>query len=431
MLALNFMALLDDAQAAARNGWSSGDEETAVTLGQRRETSSWADQAVDRPPDIWPASPAVATSSSTRLALQPRERQFNQRGAPPPPFIARHDPRTVTPILVEVQQPGQPTHAWPVEHGICVSNSLHDITAIMQGGNERPIELDRRQEEYALPRAPAHAHGFPPPPAHDQPYAPYVTPGWPARRGPNAPQVHLVDQHFVPAAFLLEFQGVIRNIVALGVDPRPTPAQRFEVKERFTGLITDGAGQQALLVQHLEPVLLQLIANQMFGLQTYQMFAVGVFIESILCSEEASLFSSLFDTRRKRGLLDGFQVLLALQDLVDAYHDSISALTTQQEKDNITSWPHGGSSVAWLGNSSSTSLRANDSSSKNRVISWTRHINTWPLVPKSTPSSSESWHQHGWWPSTTRRHQGCSTTTRPVGGGTSASSRTTPSATWA
>jgi len=55
-------------------------------------------------------------------------------------------------------------------------------------------------------------------------------------------------------AFLLEFQGVIRNIVALGVDPRPTPAQRFEVKERFTGLIasriTLEAGQQALLVAH-------------------------------------------------------------------------------------------------------------------------------------------------------------------------------------
>ena len=49
----------------------------------------------------------------------------------------------------------------------------------------------------------------------------------------------MVDQHFVPAAFLLEFQGVIRNVVALGVDPCPTPAQRFEVKERFTGLITD------------------------------------------------------------------------------------------------------------------------------------------------------------------------------------------------
>jgi len=188
--------------------------------------------------------------------------------------------RPVAPILVEEQQPGQPPHVWPVEHGIRVVNGLHDIAAIMQGGNERPIELDRRQEEYALPRAPAHAHGFPPPSAHDWPYAAYVAPGWPAGRGPHTPQVHLVNQHFVPVAFLLEFQGVIRNIVALGVDPRPTPAQRFEVKERFTGLITDGAGEQALLVQHLEPVLRQLIANQMFGLRTYQVLAAGVFIES-------------------------------------------------------------------------------------------------------------------------------------------------------
>jgi len=33
--ALNFTAMLDDAQAAARNGLSSGDEETAATPGQR------------------------------------------------------------------------------------------------------------------------------------------------------------------------------------------------------------------------------------------------------------------------------------------------------------------------------------------------------------------------------------------------------------
>jgi len=216
----------------------------------------------------------------------------------------------------------------------------------MQGGNERPIVLDRRQEEYALPRGPAPAHGFPQPPAHDRPAPAYVAPGWPAGRGPHAGQVHLVDQHFVPAAFVLEFQGVIRDIVALGLDTRPTPAQRFEVKERFTGLITHGAGQQALLVKHLEPVLRQLIANQMFGLQVYQMLAAGVFIESTLCSEVASLFSSLFNTRRKRGLLDGFPVLLALQDLVDAYRDSRSAATMEWDKDNIKSWPEGGSSVA-------------------------------------------------------------------------------------
>jgi len=60
----------------------------------------------------------------------------------------------------------------------------------------------------------------------------------------------------------------------------------------------------------------------------------------------ASLFSSLFDTRWQRGLLDGFLVLLLLQDLVDTYRDSRSALTMQREKDNIKSWPHGGSSVA-------------------------------------------------------------------------------------
>jgi len=60
----------------------------------------------------------------------------------------------------------------------------------------------------------------------------------------------------------------------------------------------------------------------------------------------ASLFSSLSNTYQERGLLDGFPVLLALQDLVDAYHDSRSALTMQLEKDNIKSWPHGGSSVA-------------------------------------------------------------------------------------
>jgi len=39
MPALNFTAMLDDAQAAARNGLSSGDEDTAATPGQRREGS--------------------------------------------------------------------------------------------------------------------------------------------------------------------------------------------------------------------------------------------------------------------------------------------------------------------------------------------------------------------------------------------------------
>ena len=58
------------------------------------------------------------------------------------------------------------------------------------------------------------------------------------------------------------------------------------------------------------------------------------------------LRSSLFNTRRKRGMLDGFQVLLALQDLVDAYRDSRSVATMQRDKDNIKSWPDGCSSVA-------------------------------------------------------------------------------------
>jgi len=49
MPALNFTALLDDAQAAARNGLSSGDEETAATPGQRQEGSRAraADRAVN------------------------------------------------------------------------------------------------------------------------------------------------------------------------------------------------------------------------------------------------------------------------------------------------------------------------------------------------------------------------------------------------
>ena len=141
MPALNFTALLDDAQAAARDGLSSGDEDTAATLGQRREGSRAraADRAVHRPPDIQLTSPAAATSASTRPAPQPRELQFDQQGAPPPPFIAPPNPRPVIPILVEVQQPGQPPHAWPVEHGIRVANGLHDITSILQDGNELPM----------------------------------------------------------------------------------------------------------------------------------------------------------------------------------------------------------------------------------------------------------------------------------------------------
>jgi len=341
MPALNFTAMLDEAQAAARNGLSSGDEDTAATPGQRREGSRA--RAADRAaPDIRPASPAAATSSSTRPALQARERQFDQRDAPPPPFSARSNPRPVVPIPVEDQAP----HAWPVEHGSRVANGLHDIADIRQGDNERPIEVDWRQEEHALPWAPVPARGFHQRPAHDRHNQAYVAPGGRGGQGPHAGQVHLVDQHFEPAEFLLEFQEAIRNFVARGVETHPTPAQRFEVKERFTGLITHGAGQQALLVKHLEPVLRQLIANQMFGLQVFQMLAAGVFIESTLCPEVAALYSSLFKTRRKRGLLDGFPVLLALQDLVDAYRDSRSAATMERDKNNIKSWPEGGSSVA-------------------------------------------------------------------------------------
>jgi len=144
--------------------------------------------------------------------------------------MARPVPRPVDSILVEVQQPGQPPHTWPVKHGIRVANGPHDIAAIAPGGRERPIGIDWRQDDYALPRAPAPAHEFLPPPAHDRPYVPYVAPGWQAARGPTAPQVHLVDQHFVLAEFLLDLQDAIRKIVALGVDPRPTQAQRFEVR---------------------------------------------------------------------------------------------------------------------------------------------------------------------------------------------------------
>jgi len=75
------------------------------------------------------------------------------------------------------------------------------------------------------------------------------------------------------------------------------------------------------------------------------MLAVGVFIESTLCTEVAAFISTLFEACRARGLLDGFAVLLALQDLVDTYHDTRPALTMRCEIDSIKSWPHNGSSV--------------------------------------------------------------------------------------
>ena len=106
------------------------------------------------------------------------------------------------------------------------------------------------------------------------------------------------------------------------------------------------ASKRYLSSTSIEPVLHQLIANQMFGLQVHHMLAAGIFIESTLCTEVAALYASLFKTRRKRGLLDGFPVLLALQDLVDAYRDSRSAATMERDKNNIKSWPEGGSSVA-------------------------------------------------------------------------------------
>ena len=124
------------------------------------------------------------------------------------------------------------------------------------------------------------------------------------------------------------------------------------------------------------------------------------------CSEVTSLFSSLFDMRRKRALLDGFPVLLALQDLVDAYRDSRSALTMERERANITSCPHGVLAWRWFGTFSSTFSRANASSRKKRVLNRTLHINTWPLVLKSTPSSSESRHPSGWWTSTSQATPG-------------------------
>jgi len=106
----------------------------------------------------------------------------------------------------------------------------------------------------------------------------------------------------------------------------------------------------------------------------------------------SGLFSSLFNNCRERGLLDVFLVLLSLQDLVDVYPDSRSALTIQWEMYNIKLWPHGGSSVALLGNSSKASSRAKNSLSKKHVMSWTWNTNTCPLVLTSTPRLFESHH---------------------------------------
>ena len=161
----------------------------------------------------------------------------------------------------------------------------------------------------------------------------------------HPPRVHLINDAFVPTDFLLEFQQVILHMVSQRPDPRPTAVLGCEFKERFTGLITDGTSQHALLFTHIKPILRQLIACQTYGLESYQMLASGVSIKSTLCAEVAALFSTLFEARRARGLLDGFAVLLALQDLVDAYHDTRSSLTMHREIDSIKSWPHNGSST--------------------------------------------------------------------------------------
>jgi len=128
-------------------------------------------------------------------------------------------------------------------------------------------------------------------------------------------------------------------------NPRPTVVLGCEFKERFTGLITDGTSQHALLFTHIKPILRQLIACQTYGLESYQMLASGVSIKSTLCAEVAALFSMLFDAQRARGLLDGFSVLLALQDVVDAYRNTRFALTMRCEMDSMKLWPHNGTSL--------------------------------------------------------------------------------------
>jgi len=45
-----------------------------------------------------------------------------------------------------------------------------------------------------------------------------------------------------------------QRMVSHGPDPRRTPAPRYQLKERFVGLITDGPGKHALLVENLKPV---------------------------------------------------------------------------------------------------------------------------------------------------------------------------------
>ena len=167
-----------------------------------------------------------------------------------------------------------------------------------------------------------------------------------AGRGQHPPRVHLINDAFMQTDFLLEFQHVILHMVSHRPDPRPTAVPGYEFKERFTGLITDGTSQHAILVTHIKHILRQLIACQRYGLESYQTLASDVSIKSTLCAEVAALFSMLFEAQRARGLLDCFSVLLALQDLVDAYRDTRFALTMRREMDSINFaiklWPHNG-----------------------------------------------------------------------------------------
>jgi len=83
----------------------------------------------------------------------------------------------------------------------------------------------------------------------------------------------------------------------------------------------------------------------MYGLEPYQMLVAGVFIELTLCAEVVAFFPTLFEAQRTQGPVDGFSVLLALQDLINAYSDTRFALAMRREMDIVKSWPHNGSSV--------------------------------------------------------------------------------------
>ena len=69
MPGLNFTAMHEHAQAAARNGLSSGEEETAATPGQRQVGSKAraSDWAADRPPDVRTSSLVATGCPSAHL----------------------------------------------------------------------------------------------------------------------------------------------------------------------------------------------------------------------------------------------------------------------------------------------------------------------------------------------------------------------------